>query len=329
MSSGYSALSGRRCLVTGGGGFIGSHLVRALNEIGAETYALVSEVSSLVPVRLGDLKHQITIVAGNVADASAMRRIAASVKPEYVFHLAAFTHVGKSFDRVDECIATNVQGTVNVLHALEPVGYEAFVYAGTSEIYGDVETPFVETGAVNPISPYSMTKYVGERFCLMFHQAYGWPVTCLRPFNAFGPYQSPDRVIPEIITSALRGEDVALTEGKQTREFNYVTDIARGFIAAATAGPDALGQIINVGCGQERSMAEVAAEVLRMMGDPVKARLGSLPYRPTEIWHMYSDNAKARELLDWEPEVPFDDGLARTIDWYTTESEDPESPFIP
>lgn len=322
------SLESKRCLVTGAGGFIGSHLTRLLVEMGAETYALVSEVSSVVPIRLAALKHEISIVSGNVADSSAMRRVAETVRPEIIFHLAAFTHVGKSFGRVDECIDTNVHGTVNILSALEPDSYEAFIYAGTSEIYGDIDVPFVETKAVNPVSPYSMTKYAGERFCLMYHQAYGWPIVCLRPFNAFGPWQSPDRVIPEIITSALRGRDVDMTEGVQTREFNYVTDIARGFIAAALAGKRAHGEIINIGCGIERSMAEVAHTVLELMGNPVKANLGALPYRPTEIWHMYADNSKAAALLDWRPETDFESALRITIEWFREQAADPNSPFI-
>lgn len=324
-----SSVKGKRCLVTGAGGFIGSHLTRQLVEAGAETFALVSEVSSVVPIRLGDLKHDVTIVAGNVSDSSAMRRVAVTVRPEVVFHLAAFTHVGKSFGRVDECIDTNVHGTVNVLTSLEPGSYETFIYAGTSEIYGDIEVPFEETKAVNPISPYSMTKYAGERFCLMYNQAYGWPVVCLRPFNAFGPWQSPDRVIPEIITSAIRGRDVAMTEGIQTREFNFVADIARGFICAAEAGEAAHGQIINIGCGKERSMAEVATTVLRLMGDPVKALLGAMPYRPTEIWHMYADSRKAADLLGWHPNIDFEEALDATIEWYRTQAANPNSLFIP
>lgn len=329
MSDARASVAGKRCLVTGAGGFIGSHLTKQLVDAGAETYALVSEVSSVVPIRLASLKHDIRIVAGNVSDSSAMRRVAQSVRPEVIFHLAAFTHVGKSFGRVDECIDTNVHGTVNVLTALEPGTYETFIYAGTSEIYGDIEVPFEETKAVNPISPYSMTKYAGERFCLMYSQAYQWPIVCLRPFNAFGPWQSPDRVIPEIVTSAIQGRDVAMTKGVQTREFNFVTDIARGFIAAAEAGEAAHGEIINIGCGQERSMADVATTVLRLMGDPVKALLGAMPYRPTEIWHMYADNRKAAELLDWHPQADFEESLSATIDWYREQASNPNSLFIP
>src|SRR5205807_9449739 len=128
-----------------------------------------------------------------------------------------------------ECIQTNIQGTVNLLQALDGTGYRRFVYTGTSEIYGDVDVPFREDATVRPISPYSVSKYAGELYCTMFHQGYGWPVVMLRPFNAYGPGQSPDRVIPEIIARALRGHELKMTTGRQTREFNYVEDLSEGF----------------------------------------------------------------------------------------------------
>jgi nucleoside-diphosphate-sugar epimerase len=241
----------------------------------------------------------------------------AKVRPEFVAHLAAFTHVGKSFHRVDENIQTNVQGTVHLLEALNG-DYERFVYAGTSEIYGDVPVPFREDGPVHPVSPYSVSKYAGERFSLMFHDAYEWPIVCLRPFNAYGPWQTPDRVIPEIILAGLRGTELRMTEGRQTREFNYVADIADAFVRALTA-PGAVGQVINVGCGEEISMQDLATKILGVLGDPVAPQFGALDYRPTEIWRMYCDNRKARDILGWEPRHSLDDGLAATIAWYRDE----------
>jgi UDP-glucose 4-epimerase len=320
-----SDLIGVRVLITGATGFIGSHLTRRLIECGADVHALTSTVSSVYPQRLLDVRDRITMHEGSLADRSAMDAVAQASRPAYVFHLGAYTHVGKSWQRVDECVQANVQGTVNLLQALAPYGYSKLVYTGTSEIYGDVDVPFREDGPVNPISPYSVSKYAGERYCRMFFQGRQWPIVMVRPFNTYGPAQSPDRVIPEIIVRALRGQRLAMTQGRQTREFNYVTDIAQGFLAAGLRGEP--GRLYNIGCGVEVSMRDLATTILRLMGDPIVAELGALPDRPTEIWRMYSDASRARAELGWSPQVGLEEGLSRTIAWYTHELSRDSSSF--
>ena len=320
-----AALTGVPVLVTGATGFLGSHLTARLIEEGATVHALTSAVSSVYPQRLLPLRDRLTLHEGSLADRSAMDAVVAAARPRLVFHLGAYTHVGKSWQRVDECVQVNVQGTVNLLQALAPYGVEKLVYTGTSEIYGDVDVPFVEDGPVNPISPYSVSKYAGERYCRMFHQGKDWPIVMVRPFNAYGPAQSPDRVIPEIIVRALRGQPLRMTQGRQTREFNYASDLAAGFLAAGLRGEP--GRLYNLGCGQEVSMADLATTVLRLMGDPIEAQLGALPDRPTEIWRMYADATRARTELGWAPEVSLEEGLRRTIEWYTTELGRDQSSF--
>jgi UDP-glucose 4-epimerase len=318
--------AGKRVLVTGASGFIGSHLVARLVDDGAEVHALTSAVSSVYPARLLSVRESITLHEGSLIDRSAMQALAATVRPELVLHLGAYTHVGKSWQRVDECIQVNVQGTVNLLQALENTGYERFVYTGTSEIYGDVDVPFREDDLVNPVSPYSVAKYAGERYCRMFHKGLGWPIACVRPFNAYGPAQSPDRVIPEIIVRALRGQRLRMTKGHQTRDFNYVTDLADGFVRAATT-PGIDGEVINIGTGHEVSMRDIALTVLDLLDNPIQAEFGALPERPTEIPRMFADATKARRLLGWEPQVNLREGLGRTIAWYRDELSASSSSF--
>jgi len=316
-----------RVLVTGATGFIGSHLVRRLVDDGVDVHALSSVVSSVYPVRLAPLRDRITLHGGNLMDRSAMDSVVADARPTHVFHLGAYTHVGKSWQRVDECIQTNVQGTVNLLRALEGRGYERFVYFGTSEIYGDVDVPFREDAVVNPISPYSVSKYAGERFCRMFHQGRGWPVVMIRAFNAYGPAQTPDRVIPEIIGRALRGDELKMTTGRQTREFNYVDDLVDGVVRAGTVeGID--GEVFNLGCGEEISMRDLATMILDLLDNPIAAKFGELPERPTEIPRMFCDNTRARELLGWKPQHTLRNGLEKTIEWYRSELADPHSQFV-
>jgi UDP-glucose 4-epimerase len=319
-------LAGVRVLVTGATGFIGSHLSRRLVESGAEVHALTSTVSSVYPVRLVDIKDRLTLHGGNLNDSGAMASVVERADPQIVFHLGAYTHVGKSWDRVDECIQTNIHGTVNLLQALTRSNYQRFVYTSTSEVYGDVEVPFREDALVRPLSPYSVSKYSGERFCRMFHQGRSWPIVVVRPFNAYGPAQSPDRVIPEIIVKALRGERLAMTEGLQTREFNYVEDLVDGFILAATV-EGIEGDVFNIGGGQEVSMRDLAKSILGLMGDPIVPEFGALAPRPTEIWSMRSDVTKARSRLGLEAGRPLEEGLEATIAWYRRELEQSGSLF--
>ena len=329
MTDAEHVLPGQSVLVTGATGFIGSHLTRRLVAIGSDVHALTSSVSSVYPTRLVGLRDAVTLHEGNLTDRSAMDALAAAVRPDVVFHLGAYTHVGKSWSRVDECIQANVQGTVNLLQALdEHGGFSRFVYTGTSEIYGDVDVPFREDVTVKPVSPYSVSKYAGECFCRMFHLGYGWPIVMLRPFNAFGPGQTPDRVIPEIIIRALRGQELKMTQGRQTREFNFVEDLADGFLAAGVA-PGIEGEIINLGCGDEVSMRVLATTILDVLDNPIEANFGALPDRPTEIWRMFCDNSKAKELLGWEPKHSLREGIDKTISWYRHEIGQGDSSFIP
>ena len=319
-------LAGVRVLVTGATGFIGSHLSRRLLDSGAQVHALTSTVSSVYPVRLVDMRDRITLHGGNLNDSGAMASVVERADPKIVFHLGAYTHVGKSWDRVDECIQTNIHGTVNLLQALARTHYDRFVYTSTSEVYGDVAVPFREDSVVDPLSPYAVSKYAGERFCRMLHRGRSWPIVVVRPFNAYGPAQSPDRVIPEIIVKALRSERLAMTDGLQTREFNYVEDLADGFLKAATV-PGIEGDVFNMGGGEEISMRDLAGMILELMGDPIVAEFGALPNRPTEIWSMRSDVSKARDRLGLDPARPLKEGLEQTISWYRRELEKSGSLF--
>lgn len=272
------------------------------------------------------MRDRITLHGGNLNDSGAMASVVERADPKIVFHLGAYTHVGKSWDRVDECIQTNIHGTVNLLQALARSHYERFVYTSTSEVYGDVAVPFREDSVVDPLSPYAVSKYAGERFCRMLNRGRAWPIVVVRPFNAYGPAQSPDRVVPEIIVKALRRERLAMTDGLQTREFNYVEDLADGFLKAASV-PGIEGDVFNIGGGQEISMRALAQTILELMGDPIVAEFGALPDRPTEIWSMRSDVTKARDKLGLEPARPLREGLEQTIAWYGKELDKSGSLF--
>jgi UDP-glucose 4-epimerase len=318
--------SDARVLVTGASGFIGSHMVRRLLADGVDVHVLTSTVSSVCGVRLVEVRDQVVLHEGSVADRSAMDALVDSVRPTHVFHLAAYTHVGKSWHRVDECVQTNVQGTVNLLQALDGTGYTRFVNIGTSEIYGDIPVPFQEDKPVRPVSPYAATKYAAECLCRVFHEGHGWPIVMARPFNAYGPRQTVDRIIPEVIIRALRGQELKMTQGRQTREFNYVEDIVDGMIRCALV-PGIEGELFNICCGDDVSIRTVTETIIKLLGDPIEPEFGALPDRPTEIWTMRGDNTRARERLGWRPRWSLEDGLAKTIDWYRGEVADAGSQF--
>ncbi len=321
-----SDLTGRRVLVTGASGFIGSHLTRRLVREGAEVHALTSSVSSVYPARLLDLRESITLHEASLDDRGAIQLLADQVRPAVVFHLGAYTHVGKSWQRVDECIQVNIQGTVNLLMALAPHGFTRFINTGTSEIYGDVDAPFAEDGPVHPISPYSVSKHAAEEFTRLFGAARSLPIVRVRPFNAYGPMQSPDRVIPEIITRGLQGRPLHMTQGVQTREFNFVEDLADGFVHIATA-PGVDGELFNLGCGLEMSMRDIAMLTLSLMGNPITPQFGALEERPIEIPRMYADTNKTADRLGWRPRTSLEDGLVQTINWYRDALATGASPF--
>ncbi|MEX1162774.1 MAG: GDP-mannose 4,6-dehydratase [Nitriliruptor sp.] len=328
MDPRVTELRDRRVLVTGGSGFIGSHLTAALVDLGADVHVLTSAVSSVYPHRLTRLRTDIRLHEGNLTDPTAMRVLIRESRPDVVFHLGAYTHVGKSWNRIDECIQTNVQGTVNLLEALEGSGYTRFVNTGTSEIYGAIDVPFAEDDRPAPVSPYAVSKHAAEEFCRLGVTGRDWPIVRVRPFNAYGPAQSPDRVIPEIIVRGLRGDRLPMTTGRQTREFNHVADLVEGFVLAGVV-PDIEGQLLNLGNGVEVTIADLVRTLLGVMGEPIEAEMGALPDRPIEIWRMCADATRAREVLGWTPRRSLRDGLAETVEWYRDELARPDSPFIP
>lgn len=307
------SLAGKRVLVTGGSGFIGSHLCRRLLNEGAELYVTVKYNSVIDNVRLAGVWGQIRFVEADLRNPDSLTQIR-EIKPQVVFHLAAYNHVGDSFTHVLEAVSSNGIGTANLMEAYS--GYEKFVYISTSEVYGYQEkVPFHEDAEPRPMSPYAVGKYAGEVFARMKWLSKKHPVAVVRPFNAYGPYQSPRAVIAEITIKCLRGQEILTTEGLQTREFNFVENLVDGFVQVADR-PDTVGQVINLGCGQEISIRELVQKIHILTKSKSELKIGALPTRPGEIVRMCADANKAKAMLGWTPKVGLDEGLSRTIEWY-------------
>ncbi len=306
-------MKGKKVLVTGAPGFIGSHLTRRLVQEKAEVHILTKYNSTIDNVRLLDIWDNIHVVEADIRNIDSLKQIK-EIAPEIIFHLAAYNHVGDSFTHVSEALDSNGKGTANVIEAYD--GFKRFVYISTSEVYGyQTAVPFTESMNPQPISPYSVGKYAGELYCRMKQHVKNLPIAVVRPFNAFGPYQSARAVIGELIINCLLGKQIKTTEGKQTREFNYVSNLVDGMLLAATKDK-AIGQVINIGCGQEVAIRDLVKKIHELTESKSELLIGGLPYRPTEIWRMCADNKKAREMLGWSPKISLDEGLKKTIKWY-------------
>lgn len=308
-------MNGKRVLVTGGSGFIGSHLVHRLLADGAKVAVTVRYGNVMKSERLRDCWDDIQVIEADLRNRGALEAGLREFPPEVVFHLAAYNHVGQSFVQVEECFDVNAKGTANLLDVCP--GTERFIYMSTSEVYGhQTEVPFVETMCPEPISPYAITKYAGELYCHMKQRiGGGTSVVMLRPFNTFGPYQSAKAVIPELIVNCLRGETIHTTRGEQTREFNYVDNIIDGLVLAA-AHPGQVEGVMNLAGGEEIAIRDLVNKIAELTNTRSKIEIGALPYRPTEIWRMYADSSRARETIGWEPRVRLEEGLAKTIAWF-------------
>lgn len=300
-------------LVTGGAGFIGSHLVRKLIAQGCAVTVMVKYNSIIDNVRLANVWDHLEIIEADLRNVDSLRQLRER-NFSAVYHMAAYNHVGDSFIHVNEALISNTVGTANLLEC--GMKYDSFVYMSTSECYGlQNEVPFKESATAFPISPYAVGKYAGELYARFKRHQTGEPIVCIRPFNTFGPYQSEKAVIPELIIRCLRGLPVITTEGKQTREFNYIDNQVDGILAAAAAVPPFDG-IINIGSCQEIAICDLVLKIHELCGTDAELRIGALPTRPTEIWRMSSDNTLAKEVLGWSPAIAFDDGLARTVEWF-------------
>ena len=308
-----SQLKGKKILITGGSGFIASHLTRRLVSLGADVTITTRYNSIIDNVRVVDLWDKINVIEADLRNLDSLAQIK-DLKPDIVYHFAAYNHVGDSFIHVNEVMDSNNKGTANLMETY--TDYERFIYISTSEVYGYQESvPFTETMNPLPISPYSIGKYGGELYARMHMEQLKRPIVVLRPFNAFGPYQSPRAVISEMIETCIRGLPVRSTEGKQTRDFNFVANLVDGFILAAEKD-EAIGHVINVGSGEEISIRDLITTIHEMTESTSELQLGVLPNRPTEIWRMFADNDRASQLLGWSPKLTFREGISQTIAWY-------------
>jgi dTDP-glucose 4,6-dehydratase len=311
----------KKVLVTGAGGFIGSHLVEVLLQAGYAVRAMTRYTSAAN--RLGnlnllpdELRAKIDLYPADLRDADAVRKAMQGV--EVVFHLGAIIAIPYSYQHPEETAAVNLIGTLNVLQAMRQLGTARGVIVSTSEVYGTAQyTPIDEKHPLQPQSPYAATKIGAEALAISFQRSFGTPVTIVRPFNTYGPRQSARAVIPTIISQALTQDVVRLGAVHTYRDYTYAEDTARGLMLAAESEA-AIGQVINLGTGETNTIGAIAELIIGLIGRPVHLITGEAErLRPeaSEVLKLQSDNRLAASLIGWRPQIGLREGLQRTIDW--------------
>lgn len=312
-------LTGRKVLVTGAGGFIGSHLTEMLVSEGADVTALVhyNSRNDWGCLEFIDKKilEKVHVIPGDITDPFVMKKISAG--KEVIFHLAALIGIPYSYVAPAHYVGVNVSGTVNVMEAAKESGARV-IHTSTSETYGTAQyTPIDEKHPLVGQSPYSASKISADKMAESYYRAFDIPVVIVRPFNTYGPRQSARAVIPTIMTQLASGHStIELGSLLPIRDLTYVEDTARGFLLAASS-QDAVGKTINLGYGMGISIGDLVEKIIKISGSDAKVVSMSDRIRPdaSEVMELVSDNSLAREVLDWKPEISLDDGLKKTYEY--------------
>lgn len=309
----------KKVLVTGADGFIGSHLTEMLLAEGCEVKALSVYNSFNYWGWLDGIKHEnLEVLSGDVRDPNFCREAARGC--DTIFHLAALIAIPYSYVAPDSYVDTNIKGTLNICQAAREAGVERLIVTSTSEVYGTARyVPIDEKHPKQPQSPYSATKIGADAIAESFHNAFNLPVVVARPFNTYGPRQSARAIIPTIITQIANGvREIKVGDLTPTRDFNYVKDTCRGFIALARTA-EIEGQEINICSKSEISMQDTLNLIAELMGADITWVQDPARIRPknSEVFRLFGDNTKICSLTDWRPQFSLADGLKETIEWFS------------
>jgi NAD dependent epimerase/dehydratase len=321
------AWRGKRVLVTGAGGFIGSHLIERLLALDADVTAFVRCKSRCDAGLLEiDPGKNIRVVYGEIRDSETVRSVVEGC--DVIFHLAALVGIPYSFLHPTEVMEVNALGTLNVLNAAKEAGVSRVVATSTCEVYGTAITvPTSEKHPKQPQSPYAASKVAADALALSFWYSFGLPVAVVRPFNTYGPRQTDRAIIPTIISQALRKREIRVGNTEPTRDFTFVRDTVEGFLLSGES-ERCIGHEINLGSGREISIQELAETIAALIGKSVEIRRVEERTRPvrSEVKRLLADNSRARQWMGWEPRVGLREGLQATIEWMRKNLEryDPE-----
>jgi NAD dependent epimerase/dehydratase len=307
----------RRVLVTGAGGFIGSHLAERLVQLGAHIRCFLRYTSqgSLGWLSASAFRPELEVVYGDIRDYESVLHAVEGV--DVIFHLAALIGIPYSYHSPRSYVHTNIDGTLNILEAAKRQGTERIVCTSTSEVYGSATyVPIDENHRLQGQSPYSATKIGADKIAESYHLSFGLPISIARPFNTYGPRQSSRAVIPTIIMQALAQSSVKLGNLHSVRDFNFVSDTVEGFIAIAET-PATIGKTLNIGSGTETSIHGLAEVIFELMGMTCRVDVEDIRIRPeaSEVDRLCANSLLLSQLTTWRPRVPLREGLTRTIEW--------------
>ena len=313
-------VKGKKVLVTGAGGFIGSHLVEALLEKGANVRAFVKYNSRSDWGMLSDLPEEtqksIEVITGNVRDPFFVRKAVQGC--DYVFHLAALIGIPYSYVAPEDYVAVNVFGTLNVLQACQDERTPRMVHTSTSETYGTaLYVPIDEKHPMQGQSPYSASKIGADKMVESYYNSFELPVVTVRPFNTFGPRQSSRAFIPTVVSQALTRKKILLGSLEPVRDMTFVKDTAEGLITVGLSDK-VLGQTVNLGVGKGQTIGSIAKMILHILDKqdiPIEKDVARIRPEKSEVMRLISDNTKARDICGWSPNYSFEQGLAETIEW--------------
>jgi NAD dependent epimerase/dehydratase len=318
-------INNKKVLITGAGGFIGSHITEELVRIGCNVRAFVFYNSynswEWLDHAPQAIKDSLDMFSGDIRDPHGVKQ--AMEGCDIVFHLAALIAIPYSYHSPDTYVETNIKGTLNVLQTARELGVEKVIHTSTSEVYGTAQfVPITEDHPLQGQSPYSATKIAADQLAMSFYYSFDTPVTIIRPFNTYGPRQSARAVIPTVISQIASGKrNIKLGALHPTRDFNYIKDTVEGFIAGATS-QDAIGEIINIGSNYEISILDTVKCIADIMNVEIEIETEEERIRPekSEVERLFADNTKAKQLLNWEPKYGGIDGLKKglteTIEWF-------------
>lgn len=310
----------RVVVVTGAGGFIGSHLTEALLEAGAKVKALVRYSSHnywgfLEPYK-NDPHPRLTVMAGDIRDPSLVEKMISGV--DYVFNLAALIGIPYSYQAPLSYVETNIHGCLNILDNCRQHRVRRLIQTSTSEVYGTARyTPIDEDHPLQAQSPYAATKIAADKLAESYFRSFDLPVTILRPFNTYGPRQSLRAVIPTILNQALTGNRIRLGNLLPIRDLTYVADTVRAFMTAALS-PETLGKVVNCGSGRGVSIKELVQIVEKLLHRTLEVQQEDERLRPerSEVFSLICNNTLAKKVMDWQPERSLEEGLSLTIEWF-------------